>query len=516
MDTQLKDGYIGNYGPDTQLTGWDIWGRKYSMLGLIKYYEISMDKRALKAAAKVADHLISQVGPGKTNIIKTGFYHGMASSSVLEPIVYLYNHTGKEKYLEFANYIVGQWETEGGPKLISKAIDNINVAGRFPPPEKWWSWENGQKAYEMMSCYDGLLELYKITEKPEYLEAIIKTVDNIMETEINIAGSGSAFECWYGTVERQTQPTYHTMETCVTTTWMKLCDKLLEVTGEAKYADQVERSFYNALMASMKFDASEIAKYSPLEGLRHAGEEQCNMHINCCNANGPRGFAMMSAFGLKYADNDIFVNYYGESNANVQLVDKKEVYIDQTTNYPETGIIEMRIHPDLPVDFSLKLRIPSWSALTKVSVNGEAIENIKSGKYLTISRTWVKNDLISIEFDMRGKLHQRNNYQAITRGPLVLARDSRFGDGFVDETSIIQNQEGIIELTSIENKPEHIWLAFTASCKIGTDLEGAGAVAKAIRFCDFASAGNTWDSSTRYRVWIPKTLNVMNQKYKGY
>ena len=55
LATQLKDGYIGNYGPDTQLTGWDIWGRKYSMLGLIKYYEISTDKRAMNAAAKVAD-----------------------------------------------------------------------------------------------------------------------------------------------------------------------------------------------------------------------------------------------------------------------------------------------------------------------------------------------------------------------------------------------------------------------------------------------------------------------------
>ena len=42
LATQLPDGHIGNYGPDTQLTGWDIWGRKYSMLGLIKYYEISM------------------------------------------------------------------------------------------------------------------------------------------------------------------------------------------------------------------------------------------------------------------------------------------------------------------------------------------------------------------------------------------------------------------------------------------------------------------------------------------
>lgn len=516
LETQLKDGYIGNYGQETQLTGWDIWGRKYSMLGLIKYYEISNDKKVLKAASKVADHLINQVGPDKTNIIKTGFYHGMASSSILEPIVYLYNHTGNNKYLDFANYIVSQWETEGGPKLVSKAIAGVNVADRFPPPERWWSWENGQKAYELMSCYDGLLELYKITRDPEHLEAIIKTVDDILETEINIAGSGSAFECWYGTVERQTQPTYHTMETCVTTTWMKLCDKLLELTGDLKYADEIEKSFYNALMASMKFDGSEIAKYSPLEGTRIAGEEQCNMHINCCNANGPRGFVMMPAFAIKSTNDGIFLNYYGKSEASINLEKGSTIKIHQSTNYPESGNISIAVKPDKAIDFSLNLRIPLWSLKTKIEVNGEPINDITPGTYHIISRKWKANDKISIELDMRGRLHQNKNFEAITRGPIVLARDSRFNDGFVDETAVIQNEDRIVELIPVNEKPAHIWMAFKTPCKMGTDLEGNGSEAKAINFCDFASAGNTWDSSIRYRVWIPKTLNVMNRKYEGY
>jgi DUF1680 family protein len=516
MDTQLKNGYIGNYGPDDQLKGWDIWGRKYSMLGLIRYYEISKDKKALEATARVADHLIGQVGPDNTNIIKTGFYRGMASSSVLEPIVYLYKYTGQEKYLDFANYIVGQWETEEGPKLISKALANVNVSERFPQPDSWWSWENGQKAYEMMSCYDGLLELYKVTKKPEYLTAVILTVENIMTSEINIAGSGSAFECWYGTVKNQTRPTYHTMETCVTITWMKLCNNLLELTNESKYADEIEKSFYNALMASMKFDASEIAKYSPLEGMRQAGEEQCGMHINCCNANGPRGFVMIPEFGIKKQEKELFINYYGESDALIQLDSTNNVRIHQATTYPESGTIEIQVIPQKEEEFSLNLRIPSWSEETIVKVNGRTIEKITQGSYLNISRSWGQGDKISIKFDMRGKLNRNNGHQAITRGPIVLARDSRFNDGFVDETMIVQEQEGIVDLTPIKNKPPHTWMAYTASCKTGTDLEGEGGMAKAISLCDFASAGNTWDPSTRYRVWLRKTLNVRQTEYEGY
>lgn len=516
MATQLANGYIGNYGPDTQLKGWDIWGRKYSMLGLIRYYEISGDTKALVAASRVADHLIGQVGPDRVNIIKTGFYRGMASSSVLEPIVYLYNHTGQKKYLDFANYIVDQWETEEGPKLISKALDNVNVSERFPAPERWWSWENGQKAYEMMSCYDGFLELYKVTKKPEYLDAVILTAENIIATEINIAGSGSGFECWYGTVKNQTRPTYHTMETCVTITWMNLCNKLLELTHDSKYAYEIEKTFYNALMASVKFDASEIAKYSPLEGTRQAGEEQCGMHINCCNANGPRGFVMIPDFGIKKQGNDIFINYYGESDAVVQLKSKNKISLHQSTTYPESGKIEMNVTPEKNENFSLNLRIPSWSEETIIQVNGRTIEKISPGTYLSISRVWTKGDKLSIQFDMRGKLNWSNGHQAITRGPILLARDSRFGDGFVDETMIIQEEEGTIDLTPIENKPPHIWMAFSAPCKTGTDLEGEGSQAKSITFCDFASAGNTWDTSTRYRVWLRKTLNTTQMKYEGY
>ena len=131
METQLPNGYIGNYSEEAQLNQWDIWGRKYTALGLIAYYDLSGDRKALDAACRVIDHLMTQVGPGKVNIVTTGNYIGMPSSSVLEPVMYLYNRTRQDKYLDFAKYIVKQWETPEGPRLISKAIADIPVAGRF-------------------------------------------------------------------------------------------------------------------------------------------------------------------------------------------------------------------------------------------------------------------------------------------------------------------------------------------------------------------------------------------------
>ena len=518
MATQTEDGYIGNYAPEHQLKQWDVWGRKYSTLGLLAWYDLSGDKRALKAARGVIDHLMTQVGPDKTPIAMTGNYFGMASCSILEPVVYLYKRTGETRYMEFASYIAEQLNGPDGPQLLDR-VDKP-VANRFPHPEVWWSRENGHKAYEMMSCYEGLLEMYKLTGEEKYLKAVVTTVEAIIEQEINIAGSGSAFECWYGGKARQTQPTYHTMETCVTFTWMQLCNRLLQVTHDAVLADKLEQTMYNALMASLRADGGQISKYSPLEGARSAGEEQCEMHINCCNANGPRAFALipqaMYHVQNQEAGDAVYVNLYAPSETTLSLSGKKapKVTFTQKTDYPVGGRIEIEVNPEKAAQFMLSLRIPMWCALdrVKVTVNGEPL-TVSDFGWLPIQREWKAGDKITLELDMRGRLVEQDNHQAILRGPVTLARDSRFGDGFVDETSVVVSQDGYVELTPVGS--DFAWMAFTAPMKLGTDLEGSGE-AKQVHLCDFASAGNTWEKSIRYRIWLPKTLNVMKTPYVPY
>ena len=109
-----------------------------------------------------------------------------------------------EKYLDFAERIVESIEEEGSSQLITKALEDIPVSARSAFPKKWWSFENGMKAYEMMSCYEGLVELGEVIGEEKYLLAARKTAESIVRDEINIAGSGAAFECWYVGRERHT------------------------------------------------------------------------------------------------------------------------------------------------------------------------------------------------------------------------------------------------------------------------------------------------------------------------
>jgi uncharacterized protein len=509
-DSQLKNGYIGNYDSQHQLQGWDVWGRKYTMLGLLKWYALSKDKGALRAACRLLDYTMTQIGKGKAHIYDCGNCKGMAPTSILEPVMLLYKETGNGKYLDFAKFIVEDIETGDGPHLISKCDEPVYK--RYPvDPSQWWAKSNGQKAYEMMSCYVGIFELGKAINKQEYIDAAITAVRRIEEEEISICGSGSAYEHWYHGKVRQTMPACHFMETCVSFTWMQINNRLLQSTRNPHYADNIEQTFYNAVLAAMKDDASQIVKYTPLEGYRMEGEHQCGLSINCCNANGPRAYAMIPhiTYGIG-DDRTLYSNFYIPSNASV-VIDNTNIAIRQETEYPRQGTVRFTINPEKEVEFNLALRIPQWSKVSSVKVNGtECKDKASAGSYYPVRRLWRKGDVVELSLDMRTRLTELNHMQALQRGPVTLARDSRFHDGFVDETCRIDaDKDGYVDAKLSDTADGSFWMALEIPARKGTYKENVPRTT--FHVCDFASAGSTWNPNERYRVWLPKTIDLTKE-----
>ena len=507
--TQTPDGYIGNYADNKHLEQWDIWGRKYCMLGLLAYYDLTKEKKALNAASKVADHLMKELKERNVLIVKMGNHRGMAASSVLEPICQLYSRTGDKRYLDFAEEIVRQWETPDGPQLISKA--NINVAKRFPKPQNWFDWEQGQKAYEMMSCYEGLLELYRLTGRNEYKVAVEKTWQNIFDTEINIVGSGSGIECWFGGKQLQTMHIGHYQETCVTATWIKLSQQLLRLTGEAKYADAIEQTWYNALLGSMYPDGSDWVKYTPLAGKRLQGGEQCEMGLNCCVASGPRGLFTLPLTSVMSDHKGIDVNFFVNGNYFLQTPNGKKLEVVQQTDYPVSGSIKIKLVGASEEQLRVRVRIPKWSKNTVMTVNNEPVDKIVSGEYAEIIRTWKSGDMINLELDMRGRVVSIGSLpenMAIVRGPIVLARDARLGSPNVDESiTPMVDKDGFVDLKPTGLNQNGIWMKYSMPFMLESHKEEANKPLE-ITLCDYSSAGNTIDELSWFRVWLPQSLDV--------
>ena len=504
---QLPDGYIGNYRLDRRSDkGWDVWGNKYTLLGLLHVYDATGDKAALDAAKKLADYLIATFGDGRRDIKRTGNCAGMPSCSVLEPVMWLYNRTHEKCYLDFASYVRRQMDAAPGARLVTDALKGVPAFDRADGGDR----KGSLKAYEMMSCYQGLLEYYQATGEKDCLDAAVKSAESIAETEVNVVGGAASGEHWYRGAARQDKPYHCQQETCVTVTWMRLCEKLLEVTGDPRWADEFEKTFYNAYLASLAPDGSLFSMYTPLNGTRAKGADHCKMHTNCCNANGPRGFLSFLRLLLTAKDDTACLNLFGSSTASVKLPASGEtVTLEQYSNYPAENGVFVWNRTQKPLAYTLAVRIPRWSKATKVRVNGEDWKGeVVPGRYLEIRRTWQPGDRTEVAFDFTGRVHELPESLAFSRGPVVLARDRRFGEATDEPVRRWEfDPKGPVEIVPVAPTVGGLWMEFVITLPLGLQYQNpASDRPTAAHFCDFASAGATWNRDSAYRVWLPREL----------
>ncbi|HEY3757131.1 MAG TPA: beta-L-arabinofuranosidase domain-containing protein [Opitutaceae bacterium] len=463
--TQSSDGYIGAYAPENRLQTWDVWGRKYTLLGLLAWYDVSGDPACLQAARREADRLLKEAGPGHGDMFRHDAWNGMASSSVLEPMVLLYQRTGDRRYLRFCEWLIAEWRTPHGPDIERKALAGVPVFDMFPKPKPIAKayWDGGHsKAYEMMSCFEGLLELYRMTGQPEYRDAVEAIYDNIRSGEITVIGSGSDWERWTNGANRQTEVWHEGMETCVTVTWIKLAAQLLRLTGNPRYADDIEFSSYNALLGAMAPDGSWWCHYVTLDGRKVRGEDQCGLKLNCCVANGPRALLLLPELAVMAGAEGPVINLYGQMNAALPLATGGSVRLAMNSTYPADGTVRIRLTPDSAREFTLGLRIPAWSAQTTLTVNGARTVAL-AGTYARIHRVWQPGDTVDLSLDVRVRKvfpPRHADLYVEESGPIVLATDDR--------------------LTAGDRAP--FWIVKNGRC-------------------DYADAGNTWDARSRFTLW---------------
>ena len=111
LSTQDEYGRISSYKKEKEFFCWDMWSRKYVMLGLEFYYDICNDddqkQRIISALIKHADYIIDNVNENKIPVNRTSGIWGCTNSySILQPMVKLYKLTGDNKYKNYAIYLI--------------------------------------------------------------------------------------------------------------------------------------------------------------------------------------------------------------------------------------------------------------------------------------------------------------------------------------------------------------------------------------------------------------------------
>ena len=544
-----EDGRVSTFVRDLEFTAWDMWCRKYVLLGMEYYYDVCRDE-ALKSEILsfmkgAADHVLAHIGresEGKKPITLCCYsWLGLNASSILEPMAWLYRLTGEKRYLDFATYIV----ENGGShmhNIFELAYEN-----------KIYPYQYGvEKAYEMISCFEGLLEYYAVTGIEKYRVAAENFGRALLDSDVTVIGCcGATHEMFDHSKARQTAKALDGIrqENCVSVTWMKFCGRLLKLTGDSVFADAMEQTFYNAYLGALNTDhkvSDELVRdfgvgtsdsqlvymtlpfdsYSPLTPDKR-GKKNSGLRIfkdktfySCCASIGAAGVGSFLRNAVLSDDRGVTVNFY-EKGEVLLYRDGVAVRLSFDTEYPSEGSVRLTVSTDAPVSFDLRLRLPAWSE--NVGITSDRGDSVEEKGYAVLRGEWNGEETVGISFDMTIRetspmawatdviytdthynserpvvvKHEEadDRYVSLSRGPLVLAIDSRTGKDAHSVFEFCREEDGVIACEAegaCEFLPDNPCLT---RCTFPSP-DGSSFV-----LTDYASAGKDW--TTHIAAWLP-------------
>lgn len=501
ISTQTPDGCISSYPAELQTRRWDVWGRKYVLLGLVRYYEtVAPDEAVKTAATRLLDHLMTQVGPEAQDIIEAGEHSGLPASSILGAVMGVYRISGERKYLDYARWIASRG---------CSRVGSVFEAVRHGVPAQFVA--NG-KAYELTSCLQGFGDLVRVAGDESDRELLVAYFRNVRDSEIFITGTGGGKdfggEFWYGGAYLQTRdfPGIRMGETCITTEWIRYMDNVYRLTLDPAIADELERTFYNALLGAMTPDGSGCTHGNPSPLGQSLGEPAHGYHLgwsykakaddqikgfgeDCCLAQWPEGVAMAPLSAVMKTQDGLVLNAYEALEADYAVGGAKAT-LKVSGGFP---------FADGPVavsgfaagEWTLKLRIPYyWNPRCSVKLNGGELAGAAASTYLDLRRSWSADDRIEIVFDLspRELVSPDRSSRAFMSGPLVLASDSRFTR---TRTVDVVPSTGWRRERDVLGEMRSVW----------RDRRG-------VRLTDYASAGNRFRHDNRLRVWFARAAET--------
>lgn len=382
----------------------------------IAYYRATGNRRLLDGGIRMADYFVEHFGPDKRPMF-TG--HPELELAMVE----LYRTTGDRKYLDFAGYLLSGVERQ---RLGLRDRDVVYTFSGVPFTSRT-KFEG--HAVRAMYAASGATDYYLETGDRWYWDALDRLWRDLSSSKMYVTGgvgSRSEGEAIGEPYELPNAQAYG--ESCAAIGNMIWNWRMLMATGEARFTDIVERALYNGVNSGMSLDGTLYCYRNPLES---TGEKIRNewYTTTCCPPNLQRILASLPGYLYSTSERGLYVHLYHASTLNWRLADGTALTLGQATNYPWSGVVDLTVAPAARSAFSLFLRVPAWSAGTRVEVNGEAFGGrARAGEYLEIRRTWQAGDRVRLELDVAPRLTAANplvreNLGRVTveRGPLVYA-----------------------------------------------------------------------------------------------
>jgi uncharacterized protein len=484
--TQAEDGYLGPFPKETRLLkNWDLWGHYHALYALVLWHQHTGDAAALAAARKAADLVCRTYLDTGRRVLDAG--DPEMNMTILTGMAMLYRLTGEPRYLQLAREVEKDWERAGD--YLRAGLDGREY---FQSPRPRW---------ESLHDLQGLFELWRITGERKYRDAFIHHWRSIRRWDRRNTGAFSSGEQATGNPYAPTA-----IETCCTVAWIALTVDYLKLTGDPRAVDDLELATLNGGLGAQHVSGRWWTYNTPMDGVREASAHTIvfqaragTPELNCCSVNGPRLLGMLSEWTVMSTPRGLAVNSYLPGTFAVSSADQ-EIRLVLDRDYPIGDSQRVRIAKSGDTEWTLQLRIPAWSANTRVQANFEgAPTHGPAGSYLEIRRRWRVGDEVALQFDFGLRAVAGANEAAgkvsLYRGPLLLAWDQAqtpFDEEKIPAVDLSRLAEARADVPassrSVLEPPA--WLQVDLPTERGNTL----------RLVDFASAGS---AGTHYRSWLP-------------
>ena len=518
---QEPDGYLTTCVTNKcyRLSGW--WGKSrwekinshelynsgHLYEAAVAHYRATGKRNLLDVAIKNADLVCEVFGPNE------GQKHVPSGHPIAEmALAKLYKVTGDEKYLKMAKYFVEETgRGTDGHRLSEYSQDHKPILQQD---------EIVGHAVRAGYLYSGVADVASLTQDTAYFNALSRIWENMASKKLFITGGigsrpqGEGFGPNY---ELNNHTAY--CETCAAIANVYWNHRMFLATGNAKYADVLERALYNGVISGVSLSGDKFFYDNPLESMGQHERQQW-FGCACCPGNVTRFMASVPFYMYATQSNDIYVNLYIQSKAELNT-ETNNVKLEQITTYPWDGKVSISVNPEKEQEFALRVRIPGWAQDAPVptdlysftdkakaytiSINGKKVNATQLDGYATILHDWKTGDVVEINFPMdvrrvkandnveddRGKL-------AIERGPIMFCLEGK------DQVDSIVFNKFIPDGTSMEATYDADLLngvmVLTGTAK---EIEKDGSV-KEVPFK--AIPYSTWNNrgADQMAIWIPE------------
>jgi len=448
---QEPDGYIHTdvtirrrAGEDVKRFGnpmdFEMYNMGHLMLAGCMHHRATKKDNLFALARKAADFLCREFASPTPQHAR----HGICPIH-LSGLVELYRTTRDRRYLDLAVKLLNMRD------LVTSGDDDNQ--DRIPFRQQTQAVGHAVRATYL---YAGAADIYQETGDETLLAPLEKIWQDLVSRKLYITGGcGALFDGAspdgskdqahitrvhqaFGRNYQLPHSTAHN-ETCAAIGNLLWNWRMLQITGEARFADVIETTLYNSVLAGVSLDGTRFFYTNTLRQLqpmpvelRWPRQRQAFMSCWCCPPNVVRTLAEIGHYAYAISDRGLSVILYGSNRLQTSLPDGTKLRINQQTDYPWDGKVRLTIEQADAAEFSLMLRIPGWARGATVRVNGETMSPTSApGTFFEVRRRWSAGDVVELDLPMPVRLIEANPYveearnqAAVVRGPVVYCLES--------------------------------------------------------------------------------------------